>query len=114
MDNIHISNVITQPTTNCFERVDKALGEYYFNCGRDDYYDNNGIGKFMAFVINNDINEKQIDLFLGNDVTSDECLLVYMDDQFPLFNMNINHANYSRNYEIFQVIKYCYKHGIPP
>ena len=33
-----------------FDRIDHWMGKYYESMGRDDYFDENGIGKFKAFV----------------------------------------------------------------
>eukprot|EP01084_Bolivina_argentea_P019385 36054_1 len=110
----NVSNVdekITQ-IRGSFVQTDIALGKYYFDCGRYDYYNSEGIGKFRNFTKTNHINEKQIGLLFEEHF--DKSLLVHMDKKFPLVAVDINQANYSRNYQIFEVIKCCYQNGIPP
>eukprot|EP01084_Bolivina_argentea_P217507 369252_1 len=94
-----------------FKRIDKALGIHYSTHGINNYYNANNEGKFITFVTENEFNEDDIDLQLGNNVNPDDCLYVKMDNNFPLTTKNITH---SRNEEIYKIIKYCDKHGVPP
>ncbi len=66
------------------------------NCGRIDYYDENGDGKFMRLVIENEFNENNIHL------------------EFNRNNVKEESETYSREIKIFNVLKYCYKYDIPP
>eukprot|EP01084_Bolivina_argentea_P044946 82722_1 len=40
--------------------IDVHLGEYYENCGRNDYYDQNGNGKLTIFLEDNDIDSDSL------------------------------------------------------
>eukprot|EP01084_Bolivina_argentea_P105478 188884_1 len=95
-----------------FERIDDALGQYYKNCGRDDYYDANGTGKFKKFVNENEFHENNIALELGDRVSVNDCCFVEMDDDFP-FAKEESKTN-SEELKIFKVLKHCYKFGRPP
>ena len=53
--------------------INRALGEYYQYCGRDDYYDEYGDGKFIKFVNENDLDEDAVDLELGRKVKAKDC-----------------------------------------
>eukprot|EP01084_Bolivina_argentea_P213359 362382_1 len=91
------------------KRIDEALGIHYSNCHIKDYYNKNGDGKFIVFVRENGFDENDIDVQLADDVDPDECLYVGMDNNFPLilkylYKDNKN-ANYSRNEEIYKIIK---------
>merc|ERR1712244_62269 len=68
----------------------------------------------MTFVMVNEFDEDQIDLELGDDITANDCLYIEMDDEFPLINQQKESENYSRDYEIFKILKHCYKYGKPP
>eukprot|EP01084_Bolivina_argentea_P105473 188876_1 len=97
-----------------FERIDNALAQYYKDCGRDDYYDENGNGKFIVFVHINQFNEKQIQLELSDDINTHDRSFIKMDSQFPLIYEPTNKNHNSRNDEIFNILKHCYKTGEPP
>eukprot|EP01084_Bolivina_argentea_P251184 421185_1 len=92
-------------------KIDKALGEYYKQCNCDDYYNEDMKGKFLDFVDANGIEEKQIDLQFKDEMYKDNPFIDF-DNNFPLISTVDN--NKDRNQMIFDVIQYCYKHGIPP
>eukprot|EP01084_Bolivina_argentea_P282134 482888_1 len=93
---------------SAFNRIDKALAIYYTNHGRKDYYDENGDGKFIAFVHENDFDENAIDLELGDNVNPNDCLYLSMDNGFPLIDET------QRSQQIFEILTHCYVNGMPP
>eukprot|EP01083_Nonionella_stella_P186723 684395_1 len=94
-----------------FKRIDDALAQHYANCGRNDYLDENGIGKFMRFVTTHAFDEDE----LGDEIDSDECLFVEMDPTFPLQSLAGDQITEQlRNEEIVKILKHCYEHGVPP
>eukprot|EP01084_Bolivina_argentea_P277477 473719_1 len=97
-----------------FKRIDNALGKYYKECGRKDYYDRNGNGKFITFIHINKVNENQIEAQLCNDTNSNDCLFIKIDPQFPLINESTITDQKSRHDEIFKIVKHCYRCGEPP
>eukprot|EP01084_Bolivina_argentea_P263320 445635_1 len=98
-----------------FKRIDKALGQYYENMGRNDYYDEDDhkkeYGKFMKFVKDEDFDEYDIQSELK---IANECMYTEMDDNFPLDNDQQQNQNSSREQQIFNIIKHCYINGTPP
>ena len=78
-------------------------------CGRKDYYDENGKGKFMKLVKEIKFVEGDIPMALGDKATASKCPLIKMDDNFPL-KKNIK-SKAQRNQAIFQVIQRCYRYG---
>eukprot|EP01084_Bolivina_argentea_P129434 228611_1 len=99
---------------NNFTQIDQALAIYYKTCGRNDYYDEKGNGKFMKFVTKNAFDPNMIELELGDNVKPEECLYIEMDQDFPLHEQEQNQTNSSRNTKIFNIIKHCYKYGSAP
>eukprot|EP01083_Nonionella_stella_P276228 938448_1 len=94
-----------------FKRIDDALAQHYANYGRNDYLDENGIGKFMRFVTTHAFDEDE----LGDEIDSDECLFVEMDPTFPLQSLAGDQITEQlRNEEIVKILKHCYEHGVPP
>eukprot|EP01084_Bolivina_argentea_P303177 523368_1 len=95
-----------------FERIDKALAIHYNNCGRKDYYNQDGDGKFMSFVKH--LDENNIDLELGDQIAAKDCLYIHMDEEFPLLKQKEASNKYAHEQQIFDIIKYCYIHSVPP
>eukprot|EP01084_Bolivina_argentea_P245418 410897_1 len=93
-----------------FARIDKALAEYYTNCGRTDYYNKNAEGKFVEFVRKNQFDEEQIDLELGDNLTANECSLLGFDNEFPVM-IEEKPQIHRRGHTIFEILKCCYKYG---
>eukprot|EP01084_Bolivina_argentea_P008868 16578_1 len=79
-----------------FKVIDNALGQYYLDCGRTDYYDENGVGKFLKFVNENKYNENEIDLELGHNIVAEDCVFVDIDEQFPFVDEEKRNEQYSR------------------
>ena len=97
-----------------FTSIDTALGEYYTYCERNNYYDENGNGKFMTFVNENEMDEDELDLELGLHAEPKDCLYTGMDDSFPLQNDINDNSKITREKEIFKIIQHCYLHGHHP
>eukprot|EP01084_Bolivina_argentea_P186222 321031_1 len=89
-----------------FERIDNALAQYYTDRGRNDYYNSNGIGKFMKFVVENQFEKTQ----LGDNVMAKDCCFTKIDDNFPLENDEKG----QEQQQICYVIQHCHKYGRPP
>eukprot|EP01083_Nonionella_stella_P165976 553600_1 len=98
------------------QRVDDALAQYYKTCGRNDYFDSNGVGKFMQFVKKHEFDEDAIASELGDDtVNANDCLFVEMDSTFPLLSLSQNQiTNELQETEIFKILQHCYTYGVPP
>eukprot|EP01084_Bolivina_argentea_P011452 21414_1 len=105
---------INNSNHSIFTRIDIALGKHYKECGRNDYYDENGNGKFIKFANINKINENQIEAILCDDTISNYSLFIKIDAQFPLINESTITDHKSRHDEIFKIVKHCYKFGEPP
>eukprot|EP01084_Bolivina_argentea_P076524 138702_1 len=91
------------------KQIDVALAAHYNNLNRDDYYDDNGRGKFIVFVEENKIDHTQIASQLSDNVNPNDCKLLSMDSNFPLNKKYYD--NDERNAEIFRIFKRCYQHG---
>eukprot|EP01083_Nonionella_stella_P063171 164177_1 len=77
------------------EETDTILGQYYANCGRNDYFDDKGIGKFMGFVKRH-ANTIDLELFkLRNDMNSNDSVFIQMDPTFPWIS-GTTHTNQLR------------------
>ena len=96
--------------------MDKALGEYYKQCGRDDYYDEYRCSKFIRFMHENEFEEEHLEDQLGKGATLDNCDLIEMDDNFPLLKSNNNDTinKIFRKKDVFEVLQHCDKYGLSP
>lgn len=92
-----------------FSKLDDSLAAYYEDMGRDDYYDEDGKGKFIEFVEINGFDEDQMEDQLGHNVEAMECLYLEMDENFPL--KNSYKTTEQRNVAIFNVLQDCYRLG---
>eukprot|EP01083_Nonionella_stella_P288927 983217_1 len=98
-----------------FQRIDKALAQHYASCNRNDYFDENGIGKFIRFVKKHAFDENEIDWELGDDVNVEDCLYIEMDPTFPVTSIpQHDMTDHLRNNEMLQILQHCYKYGVPP
>eukprot|EP01083_Nonionella_stella_P276229 938454_1 len=100
------------------QRLDNALAQYYKDCGRNDYFDEeSGQGKFRECADDEfeGYDTDDLDYQLGDDVDDpNDCWFVkYIDDIDPMFPLPIS-TNESRANDIFQVFKHCYKYGVAP
>eukprot|EP01083_Nonionella_stella_P269162 910430_1 len=94
-------------------RIDDALAQYYKDCYRNDYFDDeSGQGKFREYANETYIHWK---LQLEDDVNDpNDCYFVqHIDKIDPMFPLPIS-TNESRANDIFQVLKHCYKYGVAP
>eukprot|EP01083_Nonionella_stella_P305785 1068186_1 len=91
------------------QRLDDALAQYYKDCGRNDYFDEeSGVGKFVKFVNQNGFEDEEVCDELTEE--PDECTLTEFDPMFPLPLS----TNGSRDKQILQILKYCHKYGVAP
>eukprot|EP01083_Nonionella_stella_P199054 730249_1 len=85
------------------QRLDNAVAQYYKDCGRDDYFDEeSGQGKFKEFADDYGYDTDLLDLELGDDVDDpNDCdFVTYIDDIDPMFPLPIS-TNESRANDIF-------------
>ena len=78
-------------------------------CGRTDYFNTDGTGKFMECVQKLQFMEMDIPKVLGDKAKPNRCPFIKMDGDFPLKKEYRSKAD--RNKAIFQVIQRCYKYG---
>ena len=64
-----------------FERIDFGLNLYYEMMGKTDYKDQDGVGKFMRYVEENDLQPDEIDEEINTDYQN--CTYIEFDDDFP-------------------------------
>merc|ERR1712228_1034170 len=84
-----------------FERIDRAMGLYYWNLGKNKkYFDADNKGKFLLFVLKNGFDEDAIEQELGDNVDANDSKYIAMDCDFPLFPF-VNKKD--RQYAIFNV-----------
>eukprot|EP01083_Nonionella_stella_P179727 638975_1 len=94
------------------QRIDNALAQYYKDCGRNDYFDEeSGQGRFREFADDSRYDTDFLDDDLGDYVNDpNECVIVEdIDDIDPMFPLPIS-TKESRANDIFQVFKHCYKY----
>eukprot|EP01083_Nonionella_stella_P141130 434246_1 len=93
------------------QRVDDALCQYYKDLGRNDYFDESGMGKFRKCLDKTGAKESDVtDAFGENANSSNHSFFENIDHAFPL----LLSTNESRGNEIFHILKHCYKYGHPP
>eukprot|EP01083_Nonionella_stella_P145833 457824_1 len=89
-------------------RLDEALGHYYKHMGAHTYKQN-GVGKFLAFFLEQDYEEDALEDELGDDGNFEDCELIEFDADFPLKKGNLTEQEKSK--QIFLILQNCYKHG---
>eukprot|EP01083_Nonionella_stella_P225976 802958_1 len=88
-----------------FEKIDQHLAEYYQNLKQNDYLNREGQGKFLQFVIEDELNEEDIEDEL-NDY--DNCGYLEFDSNFP-FPPELHHiTEEQKRQQIFQILKSFY------
>eukprot|EP01083_Nonionella_stella_P199057 730252_1 len=95
------------------ERIDNAVAQYYKDCGRNDYFNEERQGKFREFYDDSaaGYDTDTLDYQLRDDANDPrDCLFVYD----PMFPLPIVSTNESRANDIFQILKYCHKYGVAP
>eukprot|EP01084_Bolivina_argentea_P106736 190938_1 len=67
-------------------KIDCLLAQYYISMGRNDYFDNDGIGKFKLFCDQNEEFNIIEELNYDSDESDDWVLFEFIDidDQFPI------------------------------
>ena len=108
---LHHLNIVYIQYDGYFKKMDQILASYYWRLGRTDYFNEKNQGKFMLFVMENDCDEEDIGDQFGDDVKSNDCEYINMDQDFPLYPRALNHK---RQVAIFDVLQYCFKHSTPP
>ena len=78
-------------------------------CGRTDYFNTEGTGKFMECVQKIKFHEADIGMALGFKAKAANCPFIKMDTDFPLKKNYRSKA--AKNRAIFQVIQRCFKYG---
>eukprot|EP01083_Nonionella_stella_P204681 745964_1 len=106
----------TPPPAITIQRIDDVLAQYYNDCGRNDYFDESGLGKFRQFAKENEMEECHVDETLGNEADEfDEDAVSVISAIFPRFPFLISiSSNESQDQIIFQIVQHCYKYGVPP
>eukprot|EP01083_Nonionella_stella_P280483 954178_1 len=93
-------------------KIDTALAKYYKDCGRQDYFNKNGQGKFRVFMTAMDFDDDIIKIQLEYDLKqAKNCKLVEFDKNFPILNTNIKNEQ-ERIEEIFKILQNCYLYGV--
>ena len=89
--------------------IDRLLNEYYNSLGITNYYNNKGYGKFMTFLIDQELidNDLPIEKELGHNCNANNCHYLIFDNKFPIPNeinkQIINKIDEKRRY-IFWVL----------
>eukprot|EP01083_Nonionella_stella_P199056 730251_1 len=98
------------------QRLDNAVAQYYKDCGRNDYFNEERQGKFREFYDDSGYDTDTLDDDLGDDANDpNDCFIVdCIDDIDPMFPLPIVSTNESRANDIFQILKYCHKYGVAP
>eukprot|EP01084_Bolivina_argentea_P005132 9699_1 len=91
-----------------FEKIDKGLKIYYKRLGRNDYKNNEDVGKFLEYCNENGLEEVDIDDELNGDPL--DCIYLEFDEDFP-FEQEYDED--TQKQKIFEIIKQCYEHGEP-
>eukprot|EP01084_Bolivina_argentea_P112786 201125_1 len=88
-----------------FKKIDAGLNIYYQSFGRNDYVNSDGVGKFLQFCIENELEEDDIDDEL-NPADPSESIYIEFDDNFPIRDEIKDETE--KQTEILKVIKHCY------
>eukprot|EP01084_Bolivina_argentea_P070046 127419_1 len=96
---------------SAFHKIDKGLKTYYEYLRRNDYENEEGVGKFLLFCDDNECDPDDINDELNGDAA--DCIYIDFDETFPFpNNMKLEEDGAKKN-EIFTIIKQCYNYGIP-
>ena len=89
-----------------FERIDTALNLYYRALGHFDYYNDDGIGKFMEFCEENGLDEDDIEDELDEPT---ECMYVDFDENgFPFTEQEQSADDNTKKAIIYTIIRDAY------
>ena len=99
-----------------FKIIDDALDKYYQNLGHSDYRDENGQGKFMQHIIEQELNDEDlpIETELGDDCNPNDCSYYSEAETYPIPPYVVTTSNRQIEKFMFYVMQYCYKHREPP
>eukprot|EP01084_Bolivina_argentea_P297247 512069_1 len=130
-NNLSVMDENTEENIQIFIKVDNALGDYYKYFGKNDYFNDDGKGKFILFCQENNFLNNSNDFINAFGESSDlnseatDCKYLDFDEMFPLTlicdetndnNSGIDDMTYGlmRKIEIYNVIQYCYNNGKSP
>lgn len=98
----------TKQREGAVAKVDEGLAIYYRECGRTDYVNNDGVGKFAEFMERRGHkNEEAVGQELGDGACAGNCSFLAMDDDFPL--SRDYESEERRNETIFKVFQFCFR-----
>ena len=106
----HHHLMATSPPT--FAEIDQAIGDYYSQKGRDDYFNESNKGKFLQLMETNECDEDDIADEIGDDAVSADCGYLDFDEEFPFTADAVN--NDQRRSEIFHLLQQIYKNRRAP
>eukprot|EP01084_Bolivina_argentea_P200251 342454_1 len=94
------------------ENIDNLLNSYYIKCGINNYFDNNGRGKLLQFVLKKKLNS----VCIGDKLKEPtNCIFTEFDSKFP-----VKHYHHAANNStikkliIFHVLQHCHIYGVMP
>ena len=103
-----------------FRKIDENLSIYYSNCGLSNYYNKDGNGLFLKYIIEEELNDISLPIEdeIGSQCDPHNCSYTDFDSKFPIpqniNDMNIFTNHYFKEEYIFFIIQYCYKYNHPP
>eukprot|EP01084_Bolivina_argentea_P113375 202066_1 len=109
-----------------FKQLDQIIGLYYYSVGNNNYFDTNGMGKFLAFATAEGYVDAEIliDDEIGSKSSLKNTSFIYFDfeafpfpDDIDAYLCNITDRDNSvkhREKAIFYIIQHCYIHSKPP
>ena len=109
-----------QPQMSDFVRIDNAIEKYWFKYGGDEYRNKSGHGKFLQYILDEELNDEDLPISkeLGPDSDPNDCAYSWInndvDKPFPMPSYVIIQNNQQKEEYIFYLLQYCYKHGQPP
>eukprot|EP01083_Nonionella_stella_P204683 745969_1 len=96
------------------QKIDTALAQYYKDCGRNDYFNERGEGKFeqyARYIYDKNYLKLEFEDRVNDHDQNDWHIVDVIDQIDPMFPMPMS-TNESRANDIFQVFKHCYKYGL--
>ena len=92
------------------KQIDDALGRYYAQLERTDYYGEGGQnadGLFLKWFRDNGYDDDAIEEELGETADFEECAFTDFTDDFPL-NKDHQFGEEPTNLQIFRILQHCY------
>eukprot|EP01084_Bolivina_argentea_P157422 274340_1 len=100
-----------------FKDIDDALAEYYSRLNISNYYDNDGVGLFMNYIKNEELDDPAlpIEQELGDACDPNDCAYTWInhDILFPIPSY-VKIPSNDKEMFIFHILQYCYRHSEPP